>query len=447
MNQKHCGILIALSFSLLVLVGASEEIFQEITVEPGDTMWGIANKYLKDPHRWPDLVKYNKLPTSDPTLALPGTKIRVPILLIKEEYRNAQLVSVVPEVRYQRKGTLDWAEATMDMTLHYEDSLRTMTEGRARVRFPSNEIVQINENSYVVLRPEKILQEVELLQGNIRASRARVVLPHGTVVQPKMANSDYHARIKEDETELVFVYKGKVDVTAKGKTVTVKEGFGTQVPKEAPPINPLPLKSFAEFNPADMPKESPIRTNIDPAKGLVTIAPPTAPPKETPASKGAKAVTDSQLFSNYRLQLATDDKFTRIILDKTQPFKSPFDYKRQPIPDGSYYMRVAFIDPLGIQGKFSEPILIIKDTQAPVISDLVPPDGQKFSGDDVYCDVKGHVTGAAMLSINGDVVFVNPSGEFYKFLTLKEGINVIRVVAQDVQENETVVERKVTYTK
>src|SRR4029077_17877948 len=115
-------------------------------------------------------------------------------LLIKEEYRNAQLLSAIPEVRFRRKGEAEWYEAKPNMTLKYEDSLRTMQGAQARVRFPSKEIVQINENSYVVLKPEKILQEIQLLQGDVRASRAKVIMPQGTVVKPQAGASDYQAK-------------------------------------------------------------------------------------------------------------------------------------------------------------------------------------------------------------------------------------------------------------
>src|SRR5205823_6534861 len=99
--------------------------------------------------KWPEIVHANGLQSSDPTIALPGSKLKVPVTLIKEEYRKALLVGTVMEVRYKRKGEAEWKGAQKDMLLNYEDSLRTMEGAQARVRFPSKEVVQINENSYV----------------------------------------------------------------------------------------------------------------------------------------------------------------------------------------------------------------------------------------------------------------------------------------------------------
>ncbi len=237
----------------------AQDGLQEVVVGPGDTLWSIANKYLKDPQKWPEIVRVNNLPAADPTMALPGTKIRIPVSLIKEEYRTAKLILMEADVRYKHKNETDFKSATPDMILKYEDSLRTMQGSQARVKFPTQETIQINENSLVVLKPEKIIQEVQLMQGAVRASKAKVIMPGGTVVHPQGKNSEYQAKVRDDESEVVFVYKGEVNVTAQGKTVHVKQGFGTHVPKSAPPLEPTPLKDFSDFNPADMPSASAVQ--------------------------------------------------------------------------------------------------------------------------------------------------------------------------------------------
>lgn len=423
---------------------AAEEAFQEIVVNPGDTLWSISNRYLKDPRRWPDIIKHNTLPTSDPTIALPGSKIKVPVMLIKEEYQNAELVMSIPEVRYRRKGEKDWQEAKAAMTLKYEDSLRTMKGAQARVRFPTKEIVQINENSYVVLRPEKILQEIQLFQGDVRASRARVIMPSGVVIKPKGDKSDYHARVRENETGVVFVYKGQVDVTAQGKTVTVREGFGTEIPQFSIPQTPLPLSNFADFNPAEMTVDI-SEPKIDPSKGVVTVAPPKEKPLEKP--NGSKSVMADNLLSHYQIQLSKDERFKEMVLEKTEPIGKTFNIKQQRIPDGTYFMRMAFVDALGVTGKFSTPTTIVKDSEAPKIENLTPEEGQRFYGEEAYCDVIGVVEGATMVAVNDEVVFLSPTGRFNKFITLKEGENKIMVVARDPYGNQSSVERKVHYSK
>lgn len=426
----------------------AREIFQEITVREGDTLWGMANKYLKDPKKWYEIARINNLPTGDPTIILPNTKIKVPIQLIKEEFRNAELIKMIPEVKYKRKGSSNWKKAKKNMILKYEDSLRTMTGGQARVKFPSKEIVQINENSYVVLKPEKILQEIQLLRGDIRASRAKVIMPQGTIVKPRGSKSDFQAKVREDDTEVVFVYKGKVDVTAQGKTVTVPEGFGTKVLKEAPPMKPQPLPSFKDFDPAEITANAPTRPQPKKVNGGIKVdAPKLSGIDASKKKRKSKAVLSKKILANYYLQLARDQKFKKIVLEKTHPTGSVFNIKNEDIPDGEYYMRVAFVDPLGNRGKFSKPNIVSKDSIAPVIKNVAPNDGQQFNGRDNFIDVIGTVVGATFVSINDEVVFLSPTGRFNKLYALKEGKNLIRILARDVKGNETLLERRVQYNK
>lgn len=437
--------LLAMTTFLTTSIVHGEEVFQEIVVAPGDTMWSIANKYLKDPQRWPDIVKYNNLPTPDPTIALPGTRIRVPITLVKEEYRNAELTKIVPVVKYKRSGGEDWKEANAPMTLKYQDSLRTLKGAQAQVRFPSREVILINENSYVVLKPEKILQEVQLLQGELRASKAKVILPQGTVVKPQGEDSDYQAKVREDQSEVVFVYKGKVDVTAQGKTVTIQEGFGTEVLKESPPSAPQPLRNFSDFNPANL-NTSLKDVILQGPPGKVSVkAPPMMPEKKS--NGGSKSVVSQNMLSTYILQVSPERDFRKIMIEKNQSIGAGFDVNKEAIPDGTYYMRIAFIDALGVKGSYSEPTVLIKDTTAPAFHNVQPENGRTYTGKDAFADVSGTAEGATLVSVNDEIIFISPQGHFEKAVSLREGMNEIRIYAKDATGNETTVIRKVTYKK
>jgi mannose-6-phosphate isomerase-like protein (cupin superfamily) len=417
---------------------------QEIVVGPGETLWSIANKYLKDPQKWSEIVRINNLPP-DPTLALPGTRIRIPVTLIKDEFRTAKLVEMKSDVRYKRKNETDFKSAAPDMTLRYEDSLRTMQGGEARVKFTAQETIQINENSLVVLRPEKTSQEVQLMQGAVRASHAKVIMPGGTVVHPQTRSSEYQARVRDDESEVVFVYKGEVNVTAQGKTVRVKQGYGTHVPKSAAPLEPAPLKTFSDFNPADMPAVRVVK--VVPRSAMKTAPVSTKAAASSESAPKAKSAISKNVLAGYHVQIAKDENFRNIVLEKTDTTGAPFDPKTQSIPDGTYYMRVAFLDMSGGQAPYSEPNMIIKDTVPPDLSVSSPLDGQTFSGPDSYCDVIGRVQGAVILTVNDNNVFTNSDGRFSAVAHFKEGRNDVRVLARDGSGNETVIVRKVNYTK
>jgi LysM repeat protein len=60
-------------------------------VVPGDTLWGIASKFLKDPYRWGELFKLNTPGVRNPNLIYPGQVLvldrssGVPQLMVKDE--------------------------------------------------------------------------------------------------------------------------------------------------------------------------------------------------------------------------------------------------------------------------------------------------------------------------------------------------------------------------
>jgi hypothetical protein len=238
-----------------------------------------------------------------------------------------------------------------------------------------------------------------------------------------------------------------VDVTAHGQTVRVPEGYGTQVNKSAPPSHPMPLPSFPDFDPKQMTAQPP-STGVDAPRiigsrstesgGAATSAP------AAPKPSRAKALVSENLMVSYRVQLSKDPKFSNIVLEKVQKMGDNFDIKKQPIPDGTYVMRIAFIDAFGVQGAWSTPTEVIRKTVPPKITSLTPDNNARFTGDDSYCDVVGTVDDAAMVAVNGELVFLN-NGKFSKFVNLTEGMNKITVVARDTQGNETVVERMVEY--
>lgn len=367
---------------LLCLAGsASAEELQTMIVRPGDTLWSISNTYLKDPTRWNEILKYNRLPSSDPTRALPGMELKVPVRLIKEQYRAAKLVYSLNEVLFRRTGVSDWQNVAIKMDLFKNDTLRTRAEARADVRFYTGEILNLYPNSIAVLRPPgKKNIDVELLAGEMRGLRSRVITASARIT-PKTKDTEFGARLKDDLTTLVQVYKGRADVEAQGKTVEVAAGFAAEVKMDMPPSEPVKMPALPELEQGSQATVTASRgtrlkteggvVSLNMKKGLkgpdVTAAVPKGKDltKDMPdtgnindkgidANEIVKMLSVADPVQSYHLQVSMDQNFTSFLLNKNYDAFASIDLN-DLLPPGNYYMRIALVDLLGFEGKFSAP--------------------------------------------------------------------------------------------
>ncbi len=363
---------------------ARAEELQTVVVRPGDTLWSISNTYLKDPAKWNELLKYNKLPSSDPSIALPGMPLKVPVRLVKEQYRAAKLVYFLNEVLLRRPGTPDWAGVAMKMDLFKSDTLRTRTNARADVKFYSGEILNLYPNSIAVLRPPgKKNTDVELLAGEMRGMRSRVVTASARIT-PKTKDTEFGARLKEDLTTLVQVYKGKADVEAQGKTVEVQAGFAAEVKMDMQPSDPVKMPPLPELALSSTKLEASGTAKLSSEGGLVSLnlkkvavpagvhvpgpkggdltknipVPGDVNDKNIDANEIVKMISVANPVQSYHLQVAKDQAFTMSLVDKQYDAFENIDLN-DLLPPGNYYMRVALVDLLGFEGKFSAPRQIV----------------------------------------------------------------------------------------
>ena len=68
-------------------------------VEKGDTLWSIANKFLKEPWRWQELWKLNQEQIKNPNRIFPGNVIVLDRNGANSSLRLASTVKLSPQVR------------------------------------------------------------------------------------------------------------------------------------------------------------------------------------------------------------------------------------------------------------------------------------------------------------------------------------------------------------
>ena len=77
-------------------------------VVPGDTLWGVAAKFLEDPWRWPEIWGFNKEQVKNPHRIYPGDIIKLELTPHGMRLRIADdkaSVKLSPKVRTEKNGT------------------------------------------------------------------------------------------------------------------------------------------------------------------------------------------------------------------------------------------------------------------------------------------------------------------------------------------------------
>ncbi len=384
--------------SLLAIFSFSETIssvrFEKVVVKPGDTLWGIAQTYLKNPEDWNQILKYNHLPSDDPTVALPGMTLEVPKKIMKEIFQAGKIVSSVNQVLLRRQETAQWKKTHAGEILYSKDTLRTLDESKAKVLFIDSQILDLEPDSMaVILVPpgKKREDSVSLKRGSVFIGHARVMTPSATIT-PKAPHTVYSAKIREDESTLVRVFSGVATVSAEGQNVDVPAGMETTVPPGLSAGVPQKIPHWKEFaSKAQLAMSKPrqgsqnlrssgnggegsvlagaqaegsspgqaqtgnmsAKNNLGARTGMGTKASSAAP-----SASLQKEISDLAIgnpISGYRLQVSITHDFSSPILDKVFDSDEKVDIQSLGLKPGQYWFRLATIDLLGEQSPFTSP--------------------------------------------------------------------------------------------
>ena len=450
-----------LALLLLLALGAPasaaspdpENAFQSVVVRPGDTLWGISHKYLKDPARWDEILKHNRLPTSDPTVALPGMTLRVPVKLIKSQFRAAYLVYMINRVLHRRKETADWKPSTFAMELFQGDSLRTYEDSKARVKLLNKELLSLEPNSLAVIKPFDQDTDLELKSGSVFAGRARVVTASARIT-PRTRDTRYSASIEPDLTTKVEVYRGLAAVEAQGASVDVPAGMSTRVMPGLTPEVPKAVANLPELEARaqEFASAREVGGGAAPAPRAALAAP--EPEADAESLRGdIQSLHVGVPILGFHVQAARDLEFKQVVFDRKYESDERFSPADASLSPGAYWWRIALIDLLGVEDAFARPryyTVGIKRAANVTVElsrelNLVSPlEGANVAADTVR--VVGVLRDDRLrVEIAGRPVRIDADGNFVVSVPLKPGLNDIVVVLSDGKGNETRVSRRVLH--
>lgn len=330
--------------------GRSAHELQSVSVMPGDTLWGIAEKYLKDPARWDEILEYNPQLSSDVTVALPGMTLKIPIRLIKKNLLAARLIEKVNKVLFRKKETAKWSKASKNMQLYRDDAVRTLANSHARVKFLNTDLLSLGPNSMAILKPLNKDYNVELKSAGTYLGTAKV-LTATAKISPKTKDTKYLATVSKDLSTVVEVFRGRAEVEAEGKTVEVRAGMRTKIKVGKAPSIPDEIPDLPAFQ-ARIARLGAPGAILGRAKMTIGV-PGTKAPTGLLAEMSMLQVGEP--VSGYRVQVSLTKDFKKIVTDKIVDVEEKSPASKLGLSTGRYWVRIATIDLLGSQGRFAKP--------------------------------------------------------------------------------------------
>ncbi len=298
------------------------------TVRPGDTLIGIGRAYLNQPEDWRQLQRLNNV--INPHRLMPGSGLRVPLVLLKQQPAPAKVVSVSGQVTVTLPGAAASSLAAGG----------TLPAGAAIQSRNGSAVIEFADGSRLIIQPNSSLRldtlsvyagggmvdtRVRLQQGRAELSanprkqqgnRLQVITPSAVAaVRGTVFRVSADDAVMREET-----LEGQVGVEASGQEVVVANAQGTLAETGKPPKPPVALLGAPDVSklPAKLDRY-PLRFPL-------------------PELKGAE---------NWAGQIAPDAGFGAILLEKES--KGPV-LAFAELPDGKYFLRLRGVDGLGLHG-------------------------------------------------------------------------------------------------
>ena len=334
-------LIFAISFAGPVV---AEEEYWEYTFRPGDSLWNIAQKYTTSVNNWSEIQKINHIRQGTDRTIQPGTRIVIPVSMLKIQPTPAKVIALSGEARLQRaNGEQD--ELKIGSLLYSGDRVITSDRQSLRMQFADKSELQVLSNSEVVLDKLSHNKKNGMVDTRIRLNSGSI----NTWVEKQNVDSRYEIktpaaitavrgtifRMSSDASQIsrTEVTEGLVGVSAGDIEKAVKEGFGIVAEKGKPlpePVKLLPPPILSENLSAD-------KTQLQ--LSWVKL-------------EGAKY---------YRYQLAVDEKFNQISVENTTQGSMIRLSELQP---GHYYLRVRGVDQYQLEGKDSVSDFMIQKAPA-----------------------------------------------------------------------------------
>jgi hypothetical protein len=326
---------------------------------------------------------------------------------------GARFAQIDGRVEVKRAGTLEWLRATPAVVLRQNDLIRTGSGATAEIRFADGTLFNVRPDSLItveestqnpVSRQQRVALSIQSGEANFQTA-ARNVPGSTTISTPTVRTTP-----ERDTT-------GSIQVAESGATgLRIFRGQGAAETRTGQRIA-LGANQGVKIDPAGA---------AGPTMALPSIPQLSAPPNQAEVAYPDLAQGVTLLVWNAVPRAAA----YRVMVDFSPTFARPL-FDRQSVPAtqlamrgldaGTYYWKVAAIDPSGSEGSFSD-LWRFGLSRTPEAAAPPPPlsvEAVELRGNVLH--VRGRTEPGAILTLNGERLEVQADGSFSEFLTFGGG--------------------------
>jgi hypothetical protein len=348
-------------------------------VVPGDTLIGIGERLLEPPSRWRDLRALNRVRV--PTRLAPGTELRIDPAWLRGEPSALTLESV------GGGATLDGVAAAAGATGRESSRVETGPDGVVVVRLRDGTSLTIPPASAVrferlreYLGTDSIEAAIGVERGSIETRSApgrsrglRIRTPAATAA---VRGTDFRVRSDGDEAA-IEVLAGRVEAEGLGGRADLPAGSGAIAALDRPPRVETLLPGPA----------------LDGLPARI----------ETPAATLRFAPVDGA--SAYRVRVALDEGFTRLLSDAIVPRPGIAVATRE---DGRLFVRARPISAIGLQGLESVAVVEVAARPEPPLPTRPAERGVVFGREVAFAWTEPEGVAAYRIQVAADEAFAAP---------------------------------------
>jgi hypothetical protein len=472
----------------------------KVRMEPGASLRGISEKYLKDPDLWPVILRLNGIESitdlaEGRELLLPGSQVRLSTTALdtslveiqKANEAGAQLFAPIlirnaidfrdQAVVQHRNGAYQQSISLSSKSIGRADAARARSEEKRDIEAEARlsdrqgwvEGQKVSENGWTERELDAVLNEQEKLR-TLSASTAQVVFrdasrfrlnPNSQAVIQRMRDDPLKRR-KEAQISLVegdFYAllapesdRSRLEVNLANVDAKIDSGsFWVSQDQDGAKFSNYDAKPVAIVSGEDTlvlgrNEGAVVRAGEAPKEKVAVIGRLTL---SEPADNAIVFGTHVRLSwrgvddgHGYWVEIAFDPLFDRMAESLwNMPQSRTDDIGLAP---GTYYWRVAALDAHGLPGQMSvaQKFELINDSAPPYLQIRTPqPDAIMR---EAAVTVSGETEAGAAVFVDGEVADVDGSGRFFMTIASKEGRNDLTVVARDAAGNETT--RRLAFT-